>query len=187
MRAGSAARSGQGTEPSPIAPRQSGEEGRGRPRGGRGAGAGDRPPQVAAPARIAQRQPGAEARARPAGGRGARHREARLQAVHHSLVARLALVLLGAGGALCRTAPAQEGITAANVRALKRQQVAIDGTVDAAAIYLRGVFFVTTTYGKTLAVDAASGAIRWEYTPPEYGSWAGSYQLTTATPVADPD
>jgi len=102
-------------------------------------------------------------------------------------VARLALVLLVAGCALCGTATAQEGITAANVRSLVRQQVAIDGTVDAAAIYLRGVFFVTTTYGKTLAIDAASGAIRWEYTPSEYSSWAGSYRMTTATPVADPD
>src|SRR5881396_476376 len=46
------------------------------------------------------------------------------------------------------------GITAANVASLERQQVAIDGTVDASAIYLHGarvqgrtvdVFFVTTT------------------------------------------
>jgi len=102
-------------------------------------------------------------------------------------VARLVLVLLVAGGALCRTATAQQGITAANVHSLVRQQVAIDGTVDAAATYLRGVFFVTTTYGKTLAIDAASGAIRWQYTPAEYSSWAGSYRMTTATPVADPD
>src|SRR5207249_6094365 len=83
-----------------------------------------------------------------------------------------------------------------NLRSLERQQVVIDGTVDAAAIYLHGavvqrrtvdVFFVTTTYGKTLAIDARSGAILWEHTPPEYGSWAGSYRMTTATPVADPD
>jgi glucose dehydrogenase len=53
-------------------------------------------------------------------------------------------------------------ITAANVASLRRQQVAIDGTVDASASYAGGVFFVTTTYGKTLAIDAASGAIRWE-------------------------
>src|SRR5207245_416443 len=88
------------------------------------------------------------------------------------------------------------GITAANLRSLERQQVVIDGTVDAAAIYLHGavvqgrtvdVFFVTTTYGNTLAIDARSGAILWEHTPPEYGSWAGSYRMTTATPVADPD
>src|SRR5205823_11825095 len=50
--------------------------------------------------------------------------------------------------------PIATGITAANVTTLVRQQVAIDGTVDASAIYLHGVpvngsthdaFFVTTT------------------------------------------
>src|SRR2546429_6747874 len=88
------------------------------------------------------------------------------------------------------------GITAANVASLERQQVAIDGTVDASAIYLHGarvqgrtvdVFFVTTTYGKTLAIDAADGAVLWKYTPPGYDTWVGSYRITTATPVADPD
>src|SRR5206468_5026989 len=88
------------------------------------------------------------------------------------------------------------GITAANVASLERQQVAIDGTVDASAIYLHGarvlgrtvdVFFITTTYGKTLAIDAADGAVLWKYTPPGYDTWVGSYRITTATPVADPD
>ena len=87
------------------------------------------------------------------------------------------------------------GITAANAHALKRQQVQLDGTVDSSAIYLHGVqagggthdvFFVTTTYGKTEAVDASTGAILWRFTPPGYSSWAGSAQITTATPVADP-
>lgn len=88
------------------------------------------------------------------------------------------------------------GITAANVTSLTRQQVALDGTVDASAIYLHGahvagathdVFFVTTTYGKTLAIDADSGVVLWRYTPPGFDRWAGSYRITTATPVADPD
>ncbi len=92
--------------------------------------------------------------------------------------------------------PITAGITAANVASLVRQQVTIDGTVDASAIYLRGVqvngsthdvFFVTTTYGKTLAIDAANGAVLWRYTPANYASWAGSAQITTATPVADPN
>jgi PQQ-like domain len=92
------------------------------------------------------------------------------------------------------TAPT--GITAGNVAAMVRQQVALPGTVDASAIYLSGVqvnaavhdvFFVTTAYGKTIAVDASSGAILWTYTPPNYASWAGSSQITNATPVADPD
>jgi hypothetical protein len=77
-----------------------------------------------------------------------------------------------------------------------RQQVTIDGTVDASAIYLRGVqvngsthdvFFLTTTYGKTLAVDAANGSVLWRYTPANYAAWAGSAQITNTTPVADPN
>lgn len=87
------------------------------------------------------------------------------------------------------------GISAANVSGLKRQRVRLPGTVDSSAIYLHGVairgathdaFFVTTTYGITLAIDAAKGSILWKWTPPGYRSWAGSYQITTATPVADP-
>ena len=86
------------------------------------------------------------------------------------------------------------GITAANVAALRRQQVSLDGTVDGSPIYLHGVrvnggthdvFFVTTTYGKTIAIDAADGTILWRFTPSGYDSWAGSRQITTATPVAD--
>jgi hypothetical protein len=92
------------------------------------------------------------------------------------------------------TAPT--GITAANVTSMTRQQVQLGGTVDASAIYLSGVevngaahnvFFLTTTYGKTVAVDADSGAILWTYTPASYASVAGSNEITNATPVADPD
>ena len=88
------------------------------------------------------------------------------------------------------------GIDSANARSLRRQQVAIDGTVDASPIYLHDVrvngaahdvFFLTTTYGKTLAIDAASGAILWRYTPPGYDGWVRSRQITNATPVADPN
>lgn len=92
------------------------------------------------------------------------------------------------------TAPT--GITAANLSRLQRQQVQVAGTVDASAIFLHGVtiegarhdaFFVTTTYGKTQAIDAKSGAILWTYTPPGYDSWAGTYRITNTTPVADPN
>jgi outer membrane protein assembly factor BamB len=88
------------------------------------------------------------------------------------------------------------GIAAKSLGSLKLRQVAIDGTVDSSAIYLRAVsvgdairdvFFVTTTYGKTIAIDADSGAALWEFTPPSYASLAGSYRITNATPVADPD
>ena len=88
------------------------------------------------------------------------------------------------------------GISASNVASLHRQQVAINGTVDASAVYLHGakvsggvhdVFFVTTTYGKTIAIDADSGKVLWEYTPSGYGGWAGSRQIATSTPVVSED
>jgi len=88
------------------------------------------------------------------------------------------------------------GVTAANVGSMARQRVTLDGTVDSSAIYLGGVsvagairdvFFVTTTYGKTIAIDADSGAVLWEYTPSSYEALKGSYRITTATPVADPN
>ena len=79
---------------------------------------------------------------------------------------------------------------------LVRSQVQLPGTVDASAIYLKGVevkgathdtLFVTTTYGITLAIDAHSRAILWTWKPPSYSSYAGTSQITTATPVADPN
>ncbi len=87
--------------------------------------------------------------------------------------------------------PAVTGITTASVGRLRRQAVQLDGTVDSSPIYLRGIggrdlFVVTTTYGKTEAIDASTGAVVWRYTPPGYSSWAGSYRITNATPVADP-
>jgi hypothetical protein len=127
------------------------------------------------------------------------------------------LVLLGASVTIAATAepvPAQDwpmfggnvestsanpqptGITAANVGQLTRRQVKLDGTVDASAIYLQGVsihgaphnvVFVTTTYGKTLALDVNSLGVLWEYTPPGYEALAGTRQITNSTPVADPD
>lgn len=87
------------------------------------------------------------------------------------------------------------GITAANVGSLIRHQINMDGVVDASAIYLRGVsvkganhnvFFVTTTYGKTIAIDADQGTTLWEFTPAKYDSWQGSRQITNTTPAADP-
>jgi PQQ-like domain len=91
--------------------------------------------------------------------------------------------------------PDATGITASNAGRLQRQRVELGGTADSSPIFLHGVqiagarhdaFFVTTTYGKTVAVDAATGRILWRYTPPNYASWAGSYRITNATPVADP-
>jgi hypothetical protein len=87
------------------------------------------------------------------------------------------------------------GITAANIAHLRRRTVSLPGTVDSSPIYLHGVsvagatrdvILVTTTYGRTLALDAGSGRILWVFTPPGYHRVAGSPQITTASPVADP-
>lgn len=91
---------------------------------------------------------------------------------------------------------APTGISADALSTMKRQQVALDGTVDASPIYLHNVnvggaahdvFFVTTSYGKTVAIDANDGSILWRFTPTNYAQWAGSSRITNATPVADPD
>jgi hypothetical protein len=91
--------------------------------------------------------------------------------------------------------PADTGITAGNVNRLQTRVVHIDGTVDSSAIELYGimvrgrardVIVVTTTYGKTIAIDPGTGARLWEFTPSSYRSLAGSSQITTTTPVADP-
>jgi outer membrane protein assembly factor BamB len=87
-------------------------------------------------------------------------------------------------------------ITAANVTHLRRTTVAVGGTVDSSPIYLHAALvagashnltIVTTTYGKTVAIDADSGRVLWTFTPPGYHGWAGSSQITTTSPLADPD
>jgi hypothetical protein len=87
------------------------------------------------------------------------------------------------------------GITSANVARLRRITVRLPGTVDSSPVYVHGalvggaarnVAVVTTTYGRTVAIDADSGRILWTFTPPGYERWAGSTQLTTTTPLADP-
>jgi hypothetical protein len=99
-----------------------------------------------------------------------------------------------AAGSNSSTAAA--GVAAADLPTLRKQQVSLPGTVDASAIYLHAVsilgathdaFFVTTTYGITVAIDADSGAILWRHVPNGYEGWNGSSQITTATPVADPE
>jgi len=88
------------------------------------------------------------------------------------------------------------GITNVNVSHLRRATVTLPGTVDSSPIYLHGalvggaahnVIVVTTTYGKTLAIDADSARILWTFTPPGYRGWAGTAQITTTSPLADPD
>ncbi len=50
----------------------------------------------------------------------------------------------------------------------------------------RDAFFVTTSYGRTIAIDAANGNQLWEYVPPGIAAWDRSAQFTTAAPAADP-
>lgn len=92
--------------------------------------------------------------------------------------------------------PRPAGINAANLGRLRRRQVRLNGLVDASAIYLQGAtirgarhdaIFVTTSYGRTLALDADTGEVLWEYTPASYRGLAGTPQFTNSTPVADPD
>jgi PQQ-like domain len=88
------------------------------------------------------------------------------------------------------------GITSANIGRLHRLHVTLPGTVDSSPIYLHGALVdgarhdaivVTTSYGKTLALDANNGHALWTFTPPGYQSWAGTAQITVASPLADPD
>jgi outer membrane protein assembly factor BamB len=92
--------------------------------------------------------------------------------------------------------PSRTGITTGNLKQLKLRKIAIDGTVDSSPIELhavkiggrkRDVTIVTTTYGRTIALDPATGKKLWEFTPADIRSYEGSAQITTATPIADPD
>jgi hypothetical protein len=87
------------------------------------------------------------------------------------------------------------GVTAANVGQLQRRTVKLAGTIDSSPIYLRAtvrsaegsVIVATSSYGRTFAIDAASGKLLWTFTPPGYAGWEGGAMITTTSPVADPD
>ena len=92
--------------------------------------------------------------------------------------------------------PAGTGITASSLAHLQRRVVALPGTVDSSPIELndvtvrghrRDVVVVTTSYGRTLAINARTGTRLWEYAPSDIGSFVGSPQITNASPTADPD
>jgi outer membrane protein assembly factor BamB len=102
----------------------------------------------------------------------------------------------GYDAARTSSGPSRTGITPGSLSRLRRQRVVLDGTADSSPIYaravrvagrVRDVFVVTTSYGKTIAVDASNGRIAWRFTPPGYSSWAGSAQITNATPVLSTD
>ena len=92
--------------------------------------------------------------------------------------------------------PTRTGITAGNLGQLQLRVVTIDGIADSSAIELhavpvggraRDVIVVTTSYGKTIAIDPGTGARLWEFVPSGVNSAPGNPQVTTASPVADPD
>jgi hypothetical protein len=92
--------------------------------------------------------------------------------------------------------PADTGITSADIGALQTRVVQVDGTVDSSPVELhdilvgghtRDVVVVTTTYGRTIALDPATGSRLWEYVPGDIRGYEGSSQITTASPVVDPD
>ena len=92
--------------------------------------------------------------------------------------------------------PAATGITARNLDKLTVRRVQLDGTVDSSAIELHGitvrgrardVAVVTTTYGRTIAFDPGTGTRLWEFVPSDISSYQGSFRITNATPLADPN
>jgi outer membrane protein assembly factor BamB len=92
--------------------------------------------------------------------------------------------------------PSSTRITAGNVGRLSARTVAIDGVADSSPVELhdvrvgsrrRDVIFVTTTYGKTIAIDPGNGARLWEFTPRDISGYEGGSQITSASPVVDPD
>ncbi len=94
------------------------------------------------------------------------------------------------------TGPADTGITSASAPRLRLREVHIDGIADSAAIGLAGVtvngvrrdaFVITTSYGKTIAIDARTGRRLWEFRPSGVNSTPGNPQVTTASPAADPN
>src|SRR5204863_214838 len=102
------------------------------------------------------------------------------------LVPGLDCPLLAVGGAEDQNpSPAVAGIRSGDLSKLTRQNVTLPGTVDSSPIYLHGVrvagarrdvFLVTTSYGRALALDAATGLILWSFAPTSIGGLAGTYQ-----------
>lgn len=91
--------------------------------------------------------------------------------------------------------PADTGITAGNLNRLRRITVHIPGTVDSSAVELadvpvmgaeHDVAIMTTSYGRTLALNVTNGHILWDFSPSSVKQLEGGPQITTASPVVDP-
>ncbi|MBS1889536.1 MAG: PQQ-binding-like beta-propeller repeat protein [Actinobacteria bacterium] len=90
---------------------------------------------------------------------------------------------------------APTGITAADLGKLRDRRVTVPGTIDSSPVYLadakvgggtHDLVVVTSSYGRTMALDANSGKLLWTFTPRGYSSWVGSAQITTTSPVLEP-
>lgn len=79
------------------------------------------------------------------------------------------------------------GVPATRISSLRRQRVALPGTADSSPVYAHGTFVITTSYGRTLAIDAASGLVRWQFVPPGIDAWEGTRRFTNTSPALDPD
>jgi hypothetical protein len=86
------------------------------------------------------------------------------------------------------------GIKAGDLKSLVRQDIDVPGKVDSSLVYLhdvkvagkkRDAFFATTSYGRTFALDARTGARLWTFSPASADELEGSPQITQASPVAD--
>jgi outer membrane protein assembly factor BamB len=92
--------------------------------------------------------------------------------------------------------PADTGITASNLGKLTLRTVQINGVADSSAVELSDVdiggrtrdeIAVTTSYGKTIAINPGTGSRLWEFVPQGVNASPGNPQVTTASPVVDPD
>ena len=91
---------------------------------------------------------------------------------------------------------ASTGITSANVAHLRHVTVSLQGTVDSSPIYLHGALVdgashdlvvVTTTYGRTLAIDAEAGTSCGPSRRRAMENGPAAPRITTASPLFDPD
>ncbi|HKP90975.1 MAG TPA: PQQ-binding-like beta-propeller repeat protein [Thermoleophilaceae bacterium] len=100
----------------------------------------------------------------------------------------------GYDGARSNFSKSVAGVGAGDLAHMKRQDVAVPGTVDSSPIYVHAVvvkgavhdaFVATTSYGRTFAIDARTGARLWTFSPASAGKLEGGHQITQSTPAVD--
>ena len=94
--------------------------------------------------------------------------------------------LFGFDTARTNTGSDVTGITVTNLGHLSHRRLRLDGTVDSSPVYRDGTLYVTTTYGRTEAIDARTGRVQWRFVPPAYARIARTAQITNASPALDP-